>query len=53
MDNLMNIRKIKEGFLGQQMIVLPPDTKKVVTKNQLTRRFVPYRYRILSKSDLS
>lgn len=38
MDNLMNIRKIKEGFLGQQMIVLPPDTKKVVTKNQLTRR---------------
>lgn len=38
MDDLMNIRKIKEGFLGQQMIVLPPDAKKVVTKNQLTRR---------------
>lgn len=36
MDNLMNIRKIKDGFLGQQMIVLPPDTKKVVIKNQLT-----------------
>lgn len=37
MDNLMNVRKIKEGFLGQQMIVLPPDTKKVVTKNPLIR----------------
>lgn len=32
----MNTRKIKEGFLGQQMIVLPPDTKKMVIKNQLT-----------------
>lgn len=38
MDDLMNIRKIKEGFLGQQMIVLPPDAKKVVSKNQLTRK---------------
>jgi AraC family transcriptional regulator of arabinose operon len=33
----MNVRKIKEGFLGQQMIVLPPDTKKLVMRNQLSR----------------
>lgn len=33
----MNTKKIKEGFIGQQMIVLPPDTKALVTKNPLIR----------------
>lgn len=33
----MNTKKIKEGFIGQQMIVLPPDTKVAVTKNPLIR----------------
>lgn len=31
----MAIKKIKEGFLGQQMIILPPDAKKLVTENAL------------------
>ena len=38
MDNLTEERKkIKEGFVGQQMIVLPPDIKKTVAKSPLTR----------------
>ncbi|WP_316783738.1 AraC family transcriptional regulator [Pedobacter frigiditerrae] len=32
-------KKIKEGFVGQQMIVLPPNIKKLVAKNNLTRLF--------------
>jgi AraC-like DNA-binding protein/quercetin dioxygenase-like cupin family protein len=31
--------KIKEGFVGQRMIVLPPDIKREVAKNEFTRRF--------------
>lgn len=31
----MNSMKIREGFLGQQMIILPPDTQKMVIKNPL------------------
>ena len=31
-------KKIKEGFAGQRMIVLPPDVKKMAAKNELTRR---------------
>ncbi|MDB4918565.1 AraC family transcriptional regulator [Mucilaginibacter sp.] len=38
MDNLTEDRKkIKEGFLGQQMIVLPPDIKRDVAKNVLIK----------------
>ncbi|MDB4901376.1 MAG: helix-turn-helix-domain containing protein AraC type [Mucilaginibacter sp.] len=32
-------KKIKEGFVGQRMIVLPPDIKKSVVKNELIKRF--------------
>lgn len=32
-------KKIKEGFVGQQMIVLPPNIKKSVVKNELIKRF--------------
>ncbi|RZK36874.1 MAG: AraC family transcriptional regulator [Pedobacter sp.] len=32
-------KKIKEGFVGQQMIVLPPNIKKQVLRNNLTRLF--------------
>lgn len=40
MDNSMGLpKKIKEGFLGQQMIVLPPDVKKEVSKNSLIKGF--------------
>lgn len=38
MDNITEeTKKVKEGFVGQQMIVLPPDVKKIVTKNPLTK----------------
>ncbi|TZF82673.1 AraC family transcriptional regulator [Pedobacter sp. BS3] len=38
MDNITTERKkIKEGFVGQQMIVLPPDIKKHVVRNPLTQ----------------
>ncbi|GAB3902634.1 AraC family transcriptional regulator [Mucilaginibacter boryungensis] len=38
MDNLTaEKKKIKEGFLGQQMIVLPPDVIKEVAKNTLIK----------------
>lgn len=33
------IRKIKEGFVGQRMIVLPPDIKKKVDENILIQDF--------------
>ncbi|MBE9583213.1 AraC family transcriptional regulator [Mucilaginibacter sp. JRF] len=32
-------RKVKEGFLGQKMIVLPPNIKKLVVGNTLTQGF--------------
>jgi AraC family transcriptional regulator of arabinose operon len=32
------IKKIKEGFVGQRMIVLPPNVKKQVVKNELIKR---------------
>jgi len=31
-------KKIKEGFVGQKMIVLPPDIKRSVSKNDLVKR---------------
>lgn len=31
-------KKVKEGFIGQRMVVLPPDVKKTVLKNELTKR---------------
>lgn len=38
MDNLTEEKKkVKEGFVGQRMIVLPPDIKKTVTKNPLIK----------------
>jgi len=38
MDNLTEERKkVKEGFVGQQMIVLPPDIIRDVTKNTLIK----------------
>lgn len=30
-------KKLKDGFIGQQTIVLPPDVKKAVIKNTLTK----------------
>lgn len=32
-------KKIKEGFVGQKMIVLPPNLKHQVLKNELIKRF--------------
>ena len=32
-------KKVKEGFIGQKMIVLPPDIKKKVTKSDCTKQF--------------
>ncbi|MGZ3871300.1 MAG: AraC family transcriptional regulator [Mucilaginibacter sp.] len=32
-------KKVKEGFIGQRMIVLPPNIKKTVVKNELIKRF--------------
>lgn len=37
MDNITDVKKIKEGFVGQRMIVLPPDVKKMVVKNPLIK----------------
>lgn len=40
MDNTaVNTKKIKEGFIGQKMVVLPPNIKKSVLKNELIKRF--------------
>lgn len=36
---MANPKKVKEGFVGQRMIVLPPNIKKIVTKNDLIRQF--------------
>ncbi|WP_345949662.1 AraC family transcriptional regulator [Mucilaginibacter sp. PAMB04274] len=30
-----SIKKVKEGFIGQRMIVVPPDVKRLVGKNEL------------------
>jgi len=32
-------KKIKEGFIGQRMIVVPPDVKRLVGKNELINDF--------------
>ncbi|MXV52294.1 AraC family transcriptional regulator [Pedobacter sp. HMF7647] len=32
-------KKLKEGFVGQKMIVLPPDIKKGILKNDLIKNF--------------
>ena len=37
-DNIDNL-KIKEGFVGQRMIVLPPDIKRSVLQAELIKRF--------------
>ena len=38
MENLTeDKKKVKEGFVGQKMIVLPPDIKRLVTKNPLIK----------------
>jgi AraC family transcriptional regulator of arabinose operon len=40
MNNITEInKKIKEGFVGQRMIVLPPNIKKLITNNQLIKNF--------------
>jgi AraC-like DNA-binding protein len=40
MDNAaVNPKKIKEGFIGQKMVVLPPNIKRSVLKNELIKRF--------------
>ncbi|MES2827599.1 MAG: AraC family transcriptional regulator [Bacteroidota bacterium] len=41
MENNINHNKkgIKEGFLGQRMIVLPPNIKRKITTNLLSRQF--------------
>jgi AraC family transcriptional regulator of arabinose operon len=39
MDNITI--KIEEGFVGQKMIVLPPDRKKLIIKNPLSRYLYP------------
>ncbi|MGY4384504.1 AraC family transcriptional regulator of arabinose operon [Pedobacter sp. UYP24] len=39
-NNLLNKKKaIKEGFVGQRMIVLPPNIKRKITTNPLSRHF--------------
>jgi len=35
----VNLKKVKEGFVGQKMIVLPPNIKKNVIKSNLIKRF--------------
>ncbi|MCC8424749.1 AraC family transcriptional regulator [Mucilaginibacter sp. UR6-11] len=32
-------KKIKEGFVGQRMIVLPPNIKRIITNNPLIKNF--------------
>jgi AraC family transcriptional regulator of arabinose operon len=40
MNNITEInKKIKEGFVGQRMIVLPPNIKKTITNNELIKNF--------------
>ncbi|MGB3774109.1 MAG: AraC family transcriptional regulator, partial [Leeuwenhoekiella sp.] len=39
MDNSTDFEKKREGFLGQQMIVLPPDSMKEIVKNLLIHNF--------------
>lgn len=39
MDNTTGVEKKKEGFLGQQMIVLPPDSLNEVASNLLIKNF--------------
>jgi AraC-like DNA-binding protein len=35
----LNSKKVKEGFIGQRMVVLPPNVKKTVINNELIKRF--------------
>src|SRR5690606_25499191 len=35
MDHNEQVKKIKEGFLGQKMIVIPPEVHTVISKNML------------------
>jgi len=35
----LNLKKVKDGFVGQKMIVLPPNIKKTVLKADLIKRF--------------
>jgi AraC-like DNA-binding protein len=37
--NYITPKKVKEGFVGQRMIVLPPNIRKSVVKNDLIKRF--------------
>lgn len=40
MDNItIQTKKVKEGFVGEKRIVLPPNVKRRVTNNKLTRNF--------------
>jgi AraC-like DNA-binding protein len=39
MNNITESKKIKEGFVGQRMIVLPPNVKRMVNNNPLIRNF--------------
>lgn len=41
MENNINQKKkgIKEGFIGQRMIVLPPNIKRKITTNSISRQF--------------
>ena len=39
MDNSTSFEKKKEGFLGQQMIVLPPNSLEIIRKNLLIQNF--------------
>lgn len=32
-------KKVKEGFIGQKMIVLPPNVKRIISKNELIKQF--------------
>ena len=37
--NSFAAKKVKEGFVGQRMIVLPPNIKKQISKSDLVKRF--------------
>jgi len=40
-DIIEGNKKIKEGFLGQKMIVLPPGIAKSMTQNPITAALYP------------
>jgi AraC family transcriptional regulator of arabinose operon len=45
-------KRIKEGFIGQRMIVLPPNIKKAITGNGLIKDFYLTGNRLLPQSCL-